>query len=134
EISNDKLQLAEEVDKEKSRAGRLEQEVNKLQEQLESMKVDEEKEESTTTNGTTREVVYEENQNHQPLTSTSSTNEEIKQLLFKERQKTLNLELQLKLVLEASSNLNLSPPNSASRRYSFSQFSGDFEIGKCSGC
>lgn len=139
EISNDKLRLAEEVDKEKSRATRLEQELlNKLQE----VKIDAEEEKkitpaAKTTNGTTtREFDYEENKSTSKL---NSSQEELKQLLFKERQKNLNLELQLKRILEvssplASSNLNLSPPNSASRRYSFSQFSGDFEIGKCSGC
>ncbi|CAB4425252.1 unnamed protein product [Rhizophagus irregularis] len=112
EISNDKLRLAEEVDKEKSRATRLEQELlNKLQE----VKIDTEEEKKITT-------------------ATKTTNGTTTQ-----RQKNLNLELQLKRILEASSplassNLNLSPPNSASRRYSFSQFSGVFEIGKCSGC
>jgi chromosome segregation ATPase len=137
EISNDKLRLAEEVDKEKSKVARLEQELfNKSQE----VKIAEEEKKITTATKTANGTTHEENPNYWQLTSKpDSSQEELKQLLFKERQKTLNLELQLKRMLEvspplASSNLNLSPPNSASRRYSFSQFSGVFEIGKCSGC
>ncbi|CAG8541945.1 16462_t:CDS:2 [Funneliformis mosseae] len=147
EISNDKLQLAEEVDKEKSRAARLEREVNIFKENLESMKVNavEEKYDADITNGTTRKIIYEENQlslNSKEI-SDSSNIEELKQQLFKERQKSLNLTLQIKRMADSNNNIKVtrqidhqtsSPPNSASRRYSFSQFSGDFEIGKCSGC
>ncbi|CAI2169315.1 17898_t:CDS:2 [Funneliformis geosporum] len=144
EISNDKFQLAEKVDKEKSRADRLEKEVN-LYKDHESMKVivEEEKNDADITNGTTREIIYEENQ---PLDSEEISNfssqEELKQQLFKERQKSLNLEFQLKRMNDSYNNNKViqqidhqtsSPSNSAYPNYS-SQFSSDFEIGKCSGC
>ncbi|CAG8467218.1 5006_t:CDS:2 [Racocetra fulgida] len=109
EINNDKLNLTEEVEKEKLKATKLEQEVAKIQKELASLKENMVYNNGTTLvgNNTTRDVGRRFNS------------------VYNSVQNQRN---------DSTRRTSLSPPNSANRRYSFSQFSGDFEIGRCSGC
>ncbi|CAG8594980.1 14895_t:CDS:2 [Acaulospora morrowiae] len=108
EISNDKSVLVEEVDREKSRANRLEQEIAKIQEQLSLKGYGG----TLKTNGTSREVGSKASANY---------------LLNQEHKQDLHQS-------DSMPHKVISSQHSANHRYAFSEFSSDFEIGKCSGC